>query len=119
MRIDGHFAPLPMTITHNGSPLCGSDPLPCSGSRSRQQAIASIYNLAHTLHVQPKYTKHTLSAAPCTTDWETVPLLRYRVQALADALSHVACTRVADKGPTMLFNFCCSWVWDHTHEFLT
>ena len=106
-----------MTITYNGSPLHRSDP--CSGNRSRQQAITSIHNLARTLYIQHKYTKHTLSAALGTIDWEMVPLLRHRVQALADALSHVACTHVADTGPTMLFSFYRQWVWDQTHEFLT
>ena len=72
----------------------------------------------HTTHTTQIYEAQ-LSEALGTIDWETVPLLRHRVQALADALSHVTCTRVADKGPTMLFSFCRQWVWDLAHEFLT
>ena len=50
--IQGHFAILPVTITHNGSPLRATNPLPCSGEQSRRHAVQSLGQLAHTLHIQ-------------------------------------------------------------------
>ena len=117
-NVGGHYALLPVNILHNGAPLRGTDPLPCSGATSRQRAITGSLDLACTLHVQHTHTQSTMRLALPESEWDSPPLLRTRVTAIADSLSIVACIRVADKAQPMLFAFCRQWVWDQTISFL-
>ena len=117
-NVGGHYALLPINILHNGAPLRGIDPLPCSGAKSRQRAITGLLDLARTLHVGHTYTHATMKQALPESEWDSPPLLRTRVTAIADSLSTVACIRVAGKAQTMLFAFCRQWVWDLTISFL-
>ena len=116
--VQGHYALLPLSITHGRSIIRATDPLPCSGSRSYKQAIQSLSQLATTLKVQRRFSKSVLATALPQSDWDRLPTLRQHVQNLAEQLSTVAYVRVADKSSTMLFGFCRQWVWDETHRFL-
>ena len=115
--VQGHYALLPLTITHGKSIIRATDPLPCSSSRSHKQAIQSLSQLAATVKVQAR-SKSVLSKALPQSDWDHLPTLRQHVQNVAEQLSTVACIRVADKSSTMLFGFCRQWVWDETRRFL-
>ena len=116
--VGGHYALLPVHILHNGAPLRGTDPLPCSGAKSRQRAVTGLLDVARTLHVEHTCTHATIKQALPETDGDSPPLLRTRVTAIADSLSSVACIRAADKAHTMLFAFCRQLVWDQTISFL-
>ena len=118
VNVAGHYALMPVHIEHQGAPLRATDPLPCSGTRSRHQAVNSLAQLAHTLHIQHTYTPTSIAALLPPENWNREPLLRHKVQNLARSLSSMACVRVADKGSTMLFAFCRQWVWDETAQFL-
>ena len=112
LRVGKHFALLPVTIQHQGAPLRGTDPLPCSDTKSRHQAIQSLVQMASTLHIQHQYTRKTVSDTLPIHEWDTTVPLRFRVQCIAENLRQVAYIRVADKGATVLFAFCRQWVWD-------
>ena len=112
--VQGHYALLPLTITHGKPIIRATDPLPCSGSRSHQQAIQSLRQLAATLKVQDRFSKSKSKALP-ESDWDHLPTLRQHVQNVAEQLSTIAYIRVADKSS---LEFCRQWVWDETHRFL-
>ena len=67
-NVQAHFALLPVTVLHEGQPIRPSDPLPCSGARSRMHAIQSLRRLAHTVHVQLIYSNNVLSTSLPPTD---------------------------------------------------
>jgi hypothetical protein len=117
--IQGHFAILPVTITHNGSPLRATNPLPCSGERSRLHAVQSLGQLARTRHIQHSFLASILCNALPTADWDSPPNVRQRVQNITQLLCEVAYVRVADKSSVTLFAFCRQWAWDATKQFLT
>ena len=117
-QVDGHYALLPVTIEHDGTPLRATDPLPCSGARSREHAMSSLTQLARTLQIQHTFPPHVLSQCLPESEWQAPATLRHRIQVIAHNLSSVACIRVADKSSTMMFAFCRQWVWDQTAQFL-
>ena len=60
-NVGGHYAFLPVHILHNGAPLRGTDPLPCSSAKSRQRAVTGLLDLARTLHVHARTARiHTI-----------------------------------------------------------
>ena len=117
-QVDGRYALLPVSIEHDGAPVHATDPLPCSGMRSREHAMSSLAQLARTLHIQHAFPSHILSQYLPEIEWQTPATLRHRIQNIAHSLSSVACIRVADKSSTMMFAFCRQWVWDQTAQFL-
>ena len=117
--VDGHFALLPVTIMHQGSPLRATDPLPCHGTRSRAHAISCPTKLAQTLHIQHHFPTSIISEALPANEWNSDAPLRHRVQNIARNLNSIATVRIADKSSTMLFAFCRQWLWDQTIQFLT
>ena len=117
-QVEGRYAILPVTITHNNQPLRATNPQPCSGTRSRAHAIASLQQLARTLTVEHAYPAQKLKFALPIAEWDATPTLRHRAQNITCALNTMACVRIAGKSGTMMFAFCRQWVWDHTDAFL-
>ena len=60
-QVQGHYTQLPLELMHGNVKVQATDPLPCSGLKSCQQAIESLTRLATTLKVQTRFSKHMLS----------------------------------------------------------
>jgi len=107
----------PVSIEYEGSILRSSDPLPCTGQKSRRATIRSLSALASALNVPPLQDSFLSSLLPPSI-FPNDGSLRCRVQQLAKQVSQHAVVRIVDKGPGLLWGFCRAWAWDALQEFM-
>ena len=109
-----HYALVPVTCLYQGREIRPKDPIPVFRAKSRSSAIQSLEKLAELLQAPlPDMNVYLPSWG-----FQGMANLLRRMIDFADELSRIACCKIVNKGPALIWGFYRRVMWDVMQESL-